>query len=375
MVERYDYLVVGAGYFGAQIALILSRLGARVALVDRAEEICTRASYANQARIHNGYHYLRSYSTAMGSHRNYDRFLREMHGSVSGDFEHIYAIAGQGSYTNAYQFQRFCRELGLPFSRVSAESRALFDRNRIEDMFVVREAAFNALAVRRELLTQLKRAPGIELMLQTECRRIDIVAPDLLKISTSRQPIEARGVFVVTYADMNALLRRSNLPLLPLKAEIAEVCLVDVPQELRQKAVTVMDGPFFSTMPMPAEGTHSLTHVRYTPHVAWDLSEQDLSSTAILSAYKQESRFAYMQRDAARYLPAAAAMKYRGSLFEVKAIPIRHEIDDGRPIIVSRLHDEPTCIAVLGSKIDSGYELEGAVLSCLSGRQPAMVAD
>jgi hypothetical protein len=151
---------------------------------------------------------------------------------------------------------------------------------------------------------------------------------------------------------------------LDLKAEITELCLVDPPPQLARRGVTVMDGPFFSCMPMPAEGCHSLTHVRYTPHASWDLRRGDLGRRpyGVLEGYPRGSRFLHMQRDAARYLPALRGLKQRGSLFEVKAVPNRHELDDGRPIMVRRHTADPLCASVLGAKLDSVFELEDAIL-------------
>jgi hypothetical protein len=124
-----------------------------------------------------------------------------------------------------------------------------------------------------------------------------------------------------------------------------------------------MDGPFFSCMPMPAEGCHSFTHVRYTPHASWDL-RRDLGRRpyAVLDAYPRQGRFLFMQRDAQRYLPAMAGAWFRGSLFEIKAIPTRHELDDGRPIMVRRHSSAPLCASVLGAKLDSVFELEETIL-------------
>jgi glycine/D-amino acid oxidase-like deaminating enzyme len=365
MTERYDYAVIGAGFFGVRLALLLGRLGARVALVEREKSICSRATYANQARVHNGYHYLRSYSTALGSHLNYDRFLHEMSGCIAEDFDHIYAIARQRSYTSAYQFKSFCRELGLPLHRAPKCTRDLFDTARVEDLFLVRECAFNALAIRDKLMRELEALCNIDVILDTKCTRINLDR-GFYELSTTGGSIRTDGIFIVTYAGTNELLTQSNLEPLAIKAEVAEICLVTVPNLLRQKAITVMDGPFFSLMPMPAAGIHSLSHVRYTPHLSWDLSTYPPSS--VLSNYDKESRYIFMKKDAQRYVPSLVGLQYIRSLFEIKAIPKKHEIDDGRPIIFHRHLDNPPCISILGSKIDSIFELERAVRSFLNQR-------
>ncbi len=114
-------------------------------------------------------------------------------------------------------------------------------------------------------------------------------------------------------------------------------------------------------MPMPAESCHSLTHVRYTPHASWNLQHHPVDTRRVLREAAPTSRFAFMQRDAQIYLPALKNIRYRSSLFEVKAIPNKHEIDDGRPILFRVQSESPFCASVLGSKIDSVFELEAAV--------------
>ncbi|HMF24259.1 MAG TPA: FAD-dependent oxidoreductase [Pseudolabrys sp.] len=364
VVERYDYAIIGAGFFGVRLALLLSKLGARVVLIEREEQICSRATYANQARVHNGYHYLRSYSTALGSHLNYDQFCNEMSDCISEEFDHVYGIARQGSYTNAYQFQNFCRELGLPLRRASKSARNLFNTCQVEDLFLVRECAFDALAIRDKLTRELEKQRNIHLMTHTECRRINFDR-GFHRLSTTGGAICANGIFIATYADINQLLKQSGLEPLAIKAELAEICLVKVPNFLQQKAITVMDGPFFSLMPMPAVGMHSLSHVRYTPHLSWDLANENYPPSRVLSNYNKQSRFIFMKKDAQRYVPCLVGLQYSGSLFEIKAIPKKHEVDDGRPIIFHRHLDNPLCISVLGSKIDSIFELERTVRSFL----------
>ena len=82
-------------------------------------------------------------------------------------------------------------------------------------------------------------------------------------------PLRAGRVFNCTYSQLNALLYRSGLPAVPLKHELAEMALVDVPPQLKSLGITVMDGAFFSCMPFPPRGLHTLSHVRYTPHGHW----------------------------------------------------------------------------------------------------------
>ncbi|HEX8374945.1 MAG TPA: FAD-dependent oxidoreductase, partial [Geminicoccaceae bacterium] len=218
-MERYDFAVVGAGFFGARLALLLARRGARVALIERGPTVCGRASWTNQARVHNGYHYPRSLSTANGSHRHYERFLREMDGCVDGSFTHLYAIARDGSATNAAQFERRCRELGLPLGAAPESLAGLFDPGRIEAVFTVREAAFDARSLRRRLEDALAATPAVTLMLRTTALRARLGAgAAVVETDRGEPPVRAGGVFLVAYAGTNRLLAASGLPPLDIKA-------------------------------------------------------------------------------------------------------------------------------------------------------------
>jgi glycine/D-amino acid oxidase-like deaminating enzyme len=68
MIERHDAVVIGGGHYGLRIALHLwESWGLRDVLVLEAEpKLMSRASYANQARVHNGYHYPGSILTESG---------------------------------------------------------------------------------------------------------------------------------------------------------------------------------------------------------------------------------------------------------------------------------------------------------------------
>jgi hypothetical protein len=193
----------------------------------------------------------------------------------------------------------------------------------------------------------------------------------------------AREVFSCTYARTNRVLASSGLPLIPLKLEWTEMALVRVPEPLRAVGVTLMCGPFFSVMPFPARGLHSLSHVRYTPHLAWheggahavggadSMSVERAPPVGGADSMRVErappagrppegprpSHFAWMVRDAARYLPLLSGCAYHGSLWETKAVLPRNEGDDGRPILLRRDHGLPNLHCVIGAKLDNVYDL------------------
>jgi hypothetical protein len=133
-----------------------------------------------------------------------------------------------------------------------------------------------------------------------------------------------------------------------LHCEPCEMALVDLPEPLRGRGITVMDGPYFSLMPFPSTPFHTLSHVRYTPHGSYPTYEQ---AVAALRA-GLTTRADRMVRDAARYVPALAGAVHRESLWGVKTVPARRDGDDARPIVLRR-SDGGRVLSLLGSKIDN----------------------
>ena len=74
-----DAVIIGGGFYGAAIAVYLAKQRGfkRILLVEREPELMMRASYNNQARVHNGYHYPRSFTTAYRSRVNLPRFVQD----------------------------------------------------------------------------------------------------------------------------------------------------------------------------------------------------------------------------------------------------------------------------------------------------------
>src|SRR5262245_39820454 len=91
-VPEYDHVVVGGGFFGRVLRSHLARAGGRTLLCERGPDLLLRASFANQARVHNGYHYPRSILTALRSRVNFPRFVSEFSECIDSSFEACYAV-------------------------------------------------------------------------------------------------------------------------------------------------------------------------------------------------------------------------------------------------------------------------------------------
>lgn len=356
-----DAVVVGGGIIGSVVARHLAKSFGRVVLLEARPALLRGASYANQARVHRGYHYPRSFLTGLRSSVNFPRFVAEFSECIDLNFVAYYAIGRHVSKVTSAQFKVFCDRIGAPLSPAPASIRRLFNAALVEDVFAVEECVFDADRLAARMQADLADM-NVRIEYGAAARQVFSGQDGTLRVryevDGSTEWLSASEVFNCTYSDANHLLLNSGLTPIPLKHELAEMALVEVPSELRRIAVTVMCGPFFSLMPFPPRQLHTLSHVRYTPH-SW--SSEDSIADAPLRRLREPSarktRFPFMQRDAQRYLPALTQARYRGSIWETKTVLPASEVDDSRPILFRAHHGMPNLHCIIGAKIDNVYDI------------------
>jgi glycine/D-amino acid oxidase-like deaminating enzyme len=356
-----DAVVVGGGFYGTAVAIYLAKARnfKKVLIVERERTILQRASYNNQARVHNGYHYPRSFTTAYRSRINLPRFVSDWPRAIKNDFVKLYAIARRNSKVNASQFERFCRSIGAPIRLAGQRHSVLFEPRLIEQVFEVEEFSFDSVKLAEWAAQELQQL-GIRVLTDTRATEFRRCSEGVLGISLKAHDdkdelLRSKYLFNCTYAGLNQF--GGDFPGIStgLKQEITEMALMRLPEELDGLGVTVMDGSYFSVMPFPARRLHTLSHVRYTPHTSW-VDQRGINPYEKLQNYHRDTRVDRMLRDVARYFPSLAKADYVDSLFEVKTVLMRNEGDDGRPIFFERHTELPGCYSILGGKIDNIYD-------------------
>lgn len=367
--DTYDRLIVGAGLFGLYAATVWARRGMKVAIVDTEVAPMLRASYINQARLHFGYHYPRSVTTARSSIHHYDRFMADFTEAINSTFEKIYAISSTQTFMSPKGFKRFCERAEIPCDEVDPSS--WFLPHTVEAAYRTRECSFDANTIRKILLSRLQ-GHDIAWLLG---RRINAVEADddCYDLTLDDDSIlRTAGVLNATYAGLNQILRLFDQPSFPLEYQLCEIILADVGGRLNGVGITVMDGDYFSLMPFGKTGAYSLTTVDYTPRMIGSDPEVPTfpcqaqnprcGSTALdHCAYcrvRPDTAFPYALQRARSYLSEGDSIKYRESLFTVKTILRQSDVDDSRPTLVEVHNEKPWLCSVLSGKVGTIYDLD-----------------
>lgn len=360
-VNNYKNVIIGGGFYGLSIALFLrDELGVKdILVIEKASSMMTRASYVNQARVHNGYHYPRSVLTAFRSSVNFPRFVKDYKEAIVNDFDKYYGIAKILSKVNAKQFKNFIVKIGSDIDDAPVEISNLFNSRLVEKIFKVKEYVFDAWVLRDLLLKKINEKPGIIIHNNEEVEKLSSQDGSIL-VSTSKKSYIAEKVLNCTYSQINTLHRKSGIPLVPLKHELTEMCLVKVPKSLEHFGITMMDGPFFSLIPFPSRGLHSLSHVRYTPHCSYlddeNTPEERQNPHRYFENIRYNSNYKKMYADVVRYMPSLKDIEYVESIWEVKTVLLKNEGDDGRPILFKPHLGIYNYTCIMGGKVDNIYD-------------------
>ena len=373
--EGFDKIIIGAGLYGLYAALFCSQRGQKVLVLECDDEPFRRATYINQARVHQGYHYPRSLSTALKSAGYFERFNRDYGFCIHREFDQIYATSSRFSWTDGRQFQRFCQAAGIPCQELSPGD--YFQEGACDGAFRTREYTYDAMILRDYFLEKLReQGDRVTLRCGAHIRAIQRNRDSYVISLEDGYACQAGYVLNAAYAGVNQILALAGLEPFGIKFELCEIILCDAEERLKGLGFTIMDGPFFSIMPFGKTGMHSLTSVTFTPHrVSYEAAPtfpcqaecQGHCSPLRLGncndcPARPATAYPYMSSLARKYLRLEYGFAYRGSLFSMKPILMSSEIDDSRPTVIRRYSQHPTFVAALSGKINTVYDLDEMLL-------------
>ncbi|MDD4156729.1 MAG: FAD-dependent oxidoreductase [Candidatus Cloacimonetes bacterium] len=368
--KGYDYIILGAGIYGLYIArsLAIKYPSKKICIIEYDSKPFQRASFINQARIHNGYHYPRSLSTALKSAHYFNRFVNDYSFAINKTFEKIYAISSTFSYTSGENFKAFCTAAEIKCTQIHTSK--YFKEGTVEEAFLTEEYSLDAQRICDFFVTEILNCGNVDIKFNS---RINLVykEKDYYNIKLNDEKVYSGFIINTTYASVNQILKIFGFEMFKIKYEIAEICLCNVTKNIIHSGITVMDGPFFSIMPFGLSGLHSLSAVHFTPHKTCynflpqfscqnnnkECTEYSLENCNFCVA-QPITAWNEMKQLAMKYLNSNIDMTYTSSLYAIKPILRASEISDSRPTIVKQFSESPTFISVLSGKFNTMYDLE-----------------
>ena len=370
----YDKIIIGAGIYGLYSALFCGEKGQKILVLEKDAEAFKRATYINQARVHMGYHYPRSLSTAIKSAKYFERFNKAYGFSELTEFDQIYATSTNFSWTNAEQFRKFCKAADIKCEDVP--NGKYFKEGTCDGSFLTKEYTYDAQILKQYFLEEIKKLKNIEIKYNCDIEKIEKQQNAYeIKLKTG-ESFQTSFLLNATYASVNQILNMLGYEPFKIKYELCEIILCTVSENLKNTGITVMDGPFFSIMPFGKTGYHSLTSVTFTPHItSYDTlptfecqkksegfcTPEKLGNCNDCPA-KPKTAWSYMSNLAKKYLKDEYKFEYKESLFSMKPILKTSEIDDSRPTVIKQFSTNPTFISVLSGKINTVFDLDEVLI-------------
>ncbi len=369
-MEQFDKIIIGAGLYGLYSALFCGKKNEKVLVLECDPTPFRRATYINQARVHQGYHYPRSISTAMKSAGYFERFNQDYDFCINRKFDKVYATSRQYSWSDGEQFKHFCKAANIPCEELNPER--FFKKNMCDGAFLTREYTYDAMILKNYFLERLKPLSNVKINYGITIRNIEKLKDVYVIHTDGGKKYRTNFLLNAAYAGTNQILDMVGYEKFEIKYELCEIILCNVNATLKQYGFTIMDGPFFSIMPFGKTDLHSLTSVTFTPHttsydglptfMCQENSDGYCSSIRLGNCNdcvaKPETAFPYMANLARKYLKDEYKFSYKNSLFSMKPILISSEIDDSRPTVVRKYSRNPTFISVLSGKINTVYDLD-----------------
>lgn len=366
----FDKIIIGAGLYGLYSAQFTGKREQKVLVLEYDKEPFMRSTYINQARVHMGYHYPRSISTAIKSRGYFDRFIADYSFCINSKFAKIYATSKTFSWTNSEQFSKFCADANIFCNDISPIK--YFNDGLCDGAFLTTEYTYDAQILKKHFLDEIKKFPNVEIRYSTKIKSIEKNDKIFLVTMETGEVFQTGFILNSTYASINQIHMLMGYEPFKIKYELCEIILCKTNELLKDIGITVMDGPFFSIMPFGNTGLHSLTSVTFTPHnTCFDsvpnfecqnqsngfCSPQQLGNCNNCIA-KPVSAWPYMSNLVKKYIKEQFKYEYVSSLYSMKPILKASEIDDSRPTVIKQFSSNPTFISVLSGKINTVYDLD-----------------
>jgi hypothetical protein len=308
----------------------------------------TAASWANQWRLHRGYHYPRSPSTGSSCKQSAAEFQDRFPEAIIEETDHYYCIANERTKTTGDEYISFCEQMDLTFE--SAEPDVV-NMEKIDTAIQATENRIDPHALKDCFETELEES-DIDRFFGTEVTDIDALSHDY--------------IVVATYAGINELFDEQPSLRSRYKFQLVEKPVVKLPSEFDQTSLVVMDGPFMCFDPYGRTDTFLLGNVVHAIHETtvgeqpnFDTKYDNLLDSGLIES-PEITKFDEFINSGTEFIPGLAEAEHLGSLYTTRTVLADVEETDKRPTIVEQ---EGNVFKIFAGKIASCIQAADQIVS------------
>jgi hypothetical protein len=344
--------IIGAGFFGLSIASMLEKnkkLNANVEIFDAEDQPFTGASFNNQCRIHQGFHYPRSAFTIYQSIIGFDQFISEFADAVSPVAKNWYLIRDDGLVDKS-EYLAVMDAFSLEYDIHENPPVYLKNKNRYVLSILTNEYSVNLKQLKKIVLSQIES----KIHLQKKVIEINAEEGVFKTQNNTYGPFDL--IINCTYNNTNLGLGSNTLD---LKYELAALVYGSTSLE-NNEAITIMDGPFVSVYPA-GKNRHTLSSVIHTPfkkYPNYELFYNDYTNR-IKIAEKHNVANKIIQH-VKEYLDISVDYE---KIWVTGKTKIKSDKGDSREVLIR--HNKKV-MSVLGGKLDAIYQTNQKILEYIN---------
>ena len=312
--------IVGAGFFGCTIALILSKRF-EVDLYERKPDIMNEASMCNQFRFHLGYHYPRSVKTVNEIKKSNKDFIKFYGSDIFGDTINYYGIAENESFTSYDKYINFLKKNNLSFKITNNLNHT---SPKVEGILISKEKILNYFKIKKKIKKKIKLSK-INLKLSSQLDKHNLKYQNYHKI------------IIAAYKNNNDILERLGKKIHnKFRYELVEKIAVKLPKKYKKLSFVILDGKFVCIDPYLGTPYHLLSHVKHSKlkiiktKFSRFSKKYDIPLIKVKSTNIKISKFNKFIKDGSKYLPFLKYAKYMFSYFVVRTLKSNVEVTDER---------------------------------------------
>ena len=353
-------IIIGGGIFGLSTAIILGEHGFMVTVLEKENDLMTKASLVNQNRIHMGYHYPRSLSTGKESLIGIQNFKKYYPDTINEKFTKYYAIAKHNSKVSADEFYRFCIELELPLEEKYPDGE-LLDRSEVEACWLTPEPVFDYYRLKNSVTQRIIKNPNINVIRNAEVIKINIDQGTKHISISDGSTLHSNYLINATYSKLPEIANAVSKKQIEAKYELCIMPIMELnDSNQNQFGITIMDGPYCSLMP---KGFNKREYIVY--HVNDSVLQTQIGTK--FDSWKPINNFPELVclKNSAKFFPIIKNMSYLDTWITTRIILPNKEENDARPTLLIDHNNNIFSIfsGKLTTAIDIGFELLNEISS------------